>query len=54
MFPEPPSPFGKEAFNLSFENAKSASAEEGVVYRLPDFKKNNTSDEIGPDQTTIV
>jgi hypothetical protein len=36
MFPEPTKPWTKAAFNESFEEAKSAAADEGVVYRLPE------------------
>ena len=38
MFPEPPKPFSKAAFDASFQNAKAAGAEEGIVYKMPDVK----------------
>lgn len=34
MFPEPPSPFSKAAFDNSFENAKAKTAESQVMYKL--------------------
>lgn len=34
MFPEPPSPFSKAAFDSSFENAKAKTAESQVMYKL--------------------
>lgn len=40
MFPEPPSPFSKAAFDKSFENATAQTAEDQIVYKL---KEENTS-----------
>ena len=40
MFPEPPSPFSKAAFDKSFENATAETAEDQIVYKL---KEENTS-----------
>ena len=34
MFPAPPSPFSKAAFDKSFENAPAKTAEEEVLYKL--------------------
>jgi hypothetical protein len=34
MFPAPPSPFSKAAFDSSFENAKSQKAEDKVLYKM--------------------
>ena len=39
MFPEPASPFSKEAFDASFDNAKKTAAAEGVIYKPEDSKK---------------
>ena len=39
MFPEPASPFSKEAFNSSFDNAKKTAAAEGVIYKPEGSKK---------------
>lgn len=54
MFPEPPSPFSKEAFNSSFENAKSAAADEGVVYKLPQKSEKKLSGGPESDGTAIA
>lgn len=34
MFPAPPSPFSKEVFDKSFENASAQTAEEQVLYKM--------------------
>jgi hypothetical protein len=54
MFPEPAKPFGKEAFNSSFENAKSAAADEGVVYKLPKKSEKKISGGSESDGTAIA
>ena len=54
MFPEPAKPFSKEAFNSSFENAKAAAAEEGVVYKLPKKSEKKTSGGTESDGTAIA
>ena len=46
MFPEPPSPFSKAAFDKSFDEAKAKTAEDDIVYKL--------SGGLEPTDTTIV
>ena len=54
MFPEPPRPFSKEAFNASFEGAKAVAAEEEVVFKLPKKSTKITSGGIEKSDTTIA